>query len=115
MSLATAKQGCLVFQRPATLGGSTTQNHEAQFLMFHAENPHVYQNLVRMARQYQVRNRTTRIGIATLWEVLRWDYMINTEHKDYKLNNNHKAFYARMIMDCNPDLAGMFELRAQKA
>ena len=112
--MSEQKQGNFSFQYRG-LGDSNYRHHEAQFLLFHAENPHVYHNLVRMARMYRDSKRTTKFGIATLWEVLRWDYSFSTAHEGFKLNNNHKAFYARMIMDRNPDLAGMFELREQRA
>lgn len=88
--------------------------HYENFLDFHRKNPHVYRTLVMMAKNYRARHRATRLGIATLWENLRWDYLMSTEHADYKLNNNHKAYYARMIMDQEPDLDGLFDLRAQK-
>jgi hypothetical protein len=34
---------------------------------------------------------------------------------DFKLNNNYRAHYARLIMHQEPDLDGIFELRRSKA
>ncbi len=47
-----------------------------------------------------------------LYEVTRWEFWLATESDDeFKLNNNFTAYYARLIMEQEPDLAGMFELR----
>ena len=78
---------------------------------FHAENPHVYRALVRYARQAR-RRGVERIGIELLWNRMRWDWLIRTDHgDDYKLNQNFKAWYARRIMEREPDLAEIFEIR----
>lgn len=89
----------------------TTDRIELEFKQFHAEHPEVYVQLVKLARAWQA-NGSAKLGIATLFEVLRWNSHINT-NKDggYKLNNNYRALYARLIMQKEPDLAGLFELR----
>jgi len=86
-----------------------------KFHQFHRENPHVYQTLVAKCRQYRRHNPGAKIGIATLWENMRWDYMMSTEHQDFKLNNNYRSHYARLIMDCNHDLRDIFEIREMRA
>jgi hypothetical protein len=85
------------------------------FERFHRLNPHIYTRLVYMARTTKRAGRK-RCGIAMLFEVLRWDYLVGTVHAedDFKLNNNHKAFYARLIMQQEKDLAEVFETRQQK-
>ena len=83
-----------------------------KFIQFHNDNPHVYKTLVMMARAFRRRRPDQQIGIATLWESLRWDYLISIKtDDDFKLNNNYKAFYARLIMESNRDLDGIFEIR----
>lgn len=84
---------------------------DAEFRRFHADNPHVYRRLAEMARQARAAGRT-RIGIGMLFEALRWEHAISTTGDDFKLNNNHRSRYARLLMDSEPDLAGLFELRA---
>ena len=32
----------------------------------------------------------------------------------FKLNNNYTGYYARKLMELNPDLEGLFELRRMK-
>lgn len=85
-------------------------SHEPKFLEFHNTNPHVYEKLVGLARQAKSKGHN-RIGIRMLWEVLRWDTMINTKSTDFKLNDHFHSYYARMIMATNPDLVGIFEVR----
>lgn len=84
-----------------------------QFEAYHARNPHVYRAIVRMARDLR-RKGVTRWGIANLVEKLRFDYAVMTDGDEFRLNNNYRAFYARLIMQNEPDLAGFFELRTQR-
>lgn len=86
----------------------------AQFLEFHGANPDVYKSLVRMSHDLVCRGHK-RYGIGGLFEVLRWQSAMLTDSKDWKLNNNYRAFYARLIMASEPLLDGFFELREQKA
>ena len=83
---------------------------------FHAENPGVYMQLVGYARQAKQAGYS-RIGIELPWNRMRWDWMLRTsaDGTGFKLNQNYKAFYARLIMEQEPDLAGMFETRRLRA
>lgn len=84
---------------------------DAQFEEFHRNNPEVYEELVRLARQMKARGHK-RIGIKMLWEVLRWERaMKTTDQTEWKLNNNYTSRYARLIMEKEPDLKGFFVTR----
>jgi hypothetical protein len=83
---------------------------ERAFLDFHAEHPEVYDELVRLARELRARGYE-RFGIATIYEVARWRSMIRTGPGGFKLNNNYRAYYARLIMRRESDLAGIFDTR----
>lgn len=77
---------------------------------FHLANPHVYRLIVKMAREMRQRG-IQHYGIAAIFEVIR--YVGVTTHGDrYKLNNSHRAYYARLVMNLEPDLAGFFETRS---
>lgn len=89
-------------------------NLTEKFQQFHEENPHVYRTLVYLARQW-VNAGHTRLGIATLFERARWEFAMSTTDPDYKINNNYKPYYARLIMSQEPDLDGLFELRRAAA
>lgn len=94
--------------RPLTVG-DTAPTIAEQFAIFHDINPHVYDNLVRMARDLVARGHQ-RVGVGMLFEVLRWSSM-RTDSEAWKLNNNYRSHYARLIMATEDDLAGVFETR----
>lgn len=84
---------------------------ERAFVDFHEKNPHVYERLVKIARDLRARNQRRKLGIGMLYEVVRWMHYMETTDEEYKLNNNHRSRYARMIMRNEPDLADAFEVR----
>lgn len=86
------------------------------FLRFHRENPHVYERLRELALQVR-HSGETRWAIGNLVEVLRWETaLFQTDAADgYKINNNHCALYARMLMLNEPALRGFFEVRTRRA
>lgn len=87
-----------------------------RFQEFHAANPHVYSTLVFQCKAYRNMHPDRQLGIATLWENLRWDYLMSVDHGiDFKLNNNHKAHYSRMIMANEPSLADIFAVREMQS
>lgn len=83
-----------------------------QFEDFHDLNPWVYSDLVILTRDLVNRGHR-RVGIGMLFEVLRWQRMMSTQDNasGFKLNNNYRSRYARLIMDNEPDLRDVFETR----
>lgn len=92
---------------------STTLDLESRFWAFHEANPKVLAELKRLALRAIGRGHK-RIGIGALWEVMRWNLTIETNDPDFKLNNNYRSRYARLIMGAVPELEGAFELRELK-
>ncbi len=87
-----------------------------RFKRFHAANPHVYDALVNLARRFRERRGESKIGIGMLYEVLRWNYYMTTESEDdYKLSNDFRACYARLIMQKESDLKGIFQTKQSVA
>lgn len=86
------------------------------FTNFHNANPWVYTALVQLARDL-IRRGHRRIGIGMLFEVLRWQWSLGTADpaSDYKLNNNYRSRYARLIMTQEADLMDVFETRTLTA
>lgn len=85
--------------------------HRESFERYHEDNPKVYRLLVSLARGYKSAGRT-RFGIRRLWELLRWEMIVERDAADdFRLNNNHLAYYSRLIMEREPDLAGFFQTR----
>jgi len=83
-----------------------------RFAAFHAENPAVYDELVALARRAADRGHK-RMGIDMLFNVIRWNRMLATtdDGTGFKLNDHYRSHYSRLIMQQEPDLAGMFETR----
>lgn len=84
-----------------------------KFEEFHRLNPQVYTALESMTREMVNRGRR-KIGIKMLFEVLRWNYYMETDdpNSDFKINNNYAPHYSRLIIANNPQWENVFELRA---
>lgn len=95
-------------RRATTHGKSAHQ----RFVEFHALNPQVYVELVRLARQARAQGHSV-MGIAMLWEVARWHFFLkkNDPNSDFKFNDHYKPHYARLIMEREPDLSEVFNTR----
>ena len=88
---------------------------QERFEQFHAENPDVYHRLVDLAYQAKAHG-ARRIGISLLFERLRWEIGIETRSWDgFRLNNNLRSRYARLIEAEHPKLRGLFETRELRA
>lgn len=92
----------------------------ADFEKFHAENPEIYTILVGLAREWVAicREKSERtghhiepkIGIGALYEVARWELIKSSTDPNYKMSNNHRAFYSRLITAQEDDLRELFTL-----
>ena len=85
-----------------------------RFDVFHRKNPHVYDDLRALCLEVR-RSGVRHFGIRTIWERLRWKARFETTRpkSDYKLNDHYTRFYARLLMEQEPELAGMFETRVR--
>ena len=88
-----------------------------RFEAFHARHPEVYAGLLRLCREWRAAGRTAW-SIKGAFEVLRWRRHIaglKDEHETWRLNNNYTALYARKLIELNPELQGLFELRERRS
>jgi len=92
----------------APLSGSIRERFE----IYNKANPQVLETLERLAERMVARGRQ-RIGIKMLFEVLRWDYYMQTTdpNSEFKINNNYAPYYARLIIERHPDWCNLFQLR----
>lgn len=81
-----------------------------KFARFHEQNPQVYETLVALALRGK-RAGARRLGAKQLYEVCRYELMIQTNGKPYKLGNSFTAPYARLVMQTVPELRGIFATR----
>lgn len=103
-----------VIELPAIVAPPRTQGRRQslaeQFMDFHRANPHVYRAL-RILALNLVSTGRKRGSINQLFEVLRYEYALRTHGDEYKLNNNWRSRYARLLMENEPVLRGWFETR----
>ena len=83
---------------------------ETAFWRFHAHNPHVYGLFNKFAMDLVDRGYT-RLSANRIVERIRWETMIDTVDPRFKINNNHRPYYARMWMKKNPTMGISFETR----
>jgi predicted kinase len=99
---------------------------EERYQLFHAANPQVFAEMLRLARARLDRGEKY-ISVKALWEELRRSLIQIAQRKEaayegfdalkaaYKLNNSYTALYARELLDIEPRLAGVIETRKRKA
>jgi hypothetical protein len=86
---------------------------QEDFEQFHRRNPWVYGALRELTADLVQRGRR-RIGVGMLFEVLRWQVARGTfdAASDFKLNNNYRSRYARLL---DIEFPGVFEMRELKS
>jgi len=78
-----------------------------EWLAFHKANPRVYELICTYCDQVIARGHEN-YAIATIWERLRWHFHMETSDPDFKLPNNHRAYYARFWMKQHPQHPDFF-------
>ncbi len=94
----------------STIAEVHNQAHYRAWEKFHAEHVDVYHKLVDLSRECRQMGYK-KFGMRALWERMRWHFQVERGEEEFKLNNNFPPYYARFIMERNPDLAGFFETR----
>lgn len=87
---------------------------QERFESFHKLNPHVYNALRALALQMQGEG-VREYGIKGLFEILRWQFSLQTRGEPFRLSNDFTSRYARLLVEKNPELDGFFELRELRA
>lgn len=83
-----------------------------KFINFHLANPKVYNVIEKKAKEFRKLKPDGVIGIALIYNLMRWENAISTTGDVYKLRNDFMPFYARLIMNNNPkDLEGVFVIK----
>lgn len=87
---------------------------EQRFITFHLANRHVYGALEQLALRAH-KAGVQKLGIGALVETLRYSASLQTAGDAYKVNNNHRSLYARMLIRNHPELRGLIELRVRRS
>lgn len=85
-----------------------------RFRAFHEKNPHVYTRLEELVAE-AVAAGHRRIGVGALFERLRYAERTETNGDRYRLNNDYRADYCRLLVARHPEWADLFELRERRA
>ena len=85
---------------------------EAAAVAFHQEHPHVLEQIAEVCLRVRRAGRA-HWSINAAFEVVRYNATISKDGRTYKLNNNHRALFARWLMRDVPELAGFFSTREQ--
>jgi len=83
-----------------------------KFEVYHAEHPEVFAQFRLKAlniKHYGFK----KYSHVTIIEAIRWDVDIGGG-KPFKINNDFKSLYARLMIDKYPEFEGFFELRTMK-
>lgn len=83
---------------------------EQAFVEFDQANPHVYRLLCRFADQAIAAGRI-RIGSQLIFERIRWEVYFTTTDTEFKLNNNHVAYYSRKWLKEHPEYPKFLPIR----
>ncbi len=92
---------------------------DERFIAFHAANPRVYRLIVMFARQLRDRGYPYA-GIGHVVERVRWEIMLTeimltttdpSNPRGFKINNDYRSRYARLVMHQEPDLRDFFRTR----
>jgi hypothetical protein len=81
---------------------------ETEAMDYHRENPHIYRYVDQYAHE-AIHAGYHKFAIATIWERIRWEIRIKARDENFKLPNNHRAYYARLWLKNNPAYPKFFE------
>ena len=77
---------------------------------FDRRNPHVGELFIRYSEQ-AFKSGRSRFSSKAIFERLRWDLAFTTDDAEFKISNNHTAYYARKLMAFMPKFDGFFMMR----
>jgi hypothetical protein len=91
-----------------------TSKLEAAFWEEHAKRPHVYELFCRFTN-YAIERGRRNFSVSIIIERIRWETNIERGEDGFKINNNHRAYYARLWMRNHPEHEGFFRTRELRA
>ena len=77
---------------------------------FDIDNPKIWELFLRFARE-MARSGRNKYSVNMIFERIRWHTIVETKGKNFEINNDFRAYYARKIMAIHPEFRGFFTLR----
>ncbi|KOX53879.1 hypothetical protein ADL19_15015 [Streptomyces purpurogeneiscleroticus] len=84
---------------------------EKDFHIFHRDNPKVYELFKKFTKEV-IDAGFTHHSARDIMRRIVWETTIVTTDDQYKINNNHTPYYARLWMQQHPEYPGFFRTRA---
>jgi hypothetical protein len=84
-----------------------------KFEDYHTQNPQVYELFKKFCYQL-IERGFDHYSANAIFERIRWHVNVETTGDEFKMNNNYRAFYARMFMEEHPLYNDFFEIRQQR-
>jgi hypothetical protein len=86
---------------------------QREFNEFNAANPEVWQHFERFTME-AIQAGHRKISHWLIINRIRWEVMITTTGGDYKISNDHIAFYARLFVKVHPQYRFIFNLKRMR-
>lgn len=88
------------------------REHNSSFVKYHEDNPHVYEKFKEMTFK-TIERGFKNYSTNGIFEVMRW-HTGTSGNDEYKINNNYRAFYARLFAKDFPEFKDFFRTRKSK-
>lgn len=82
-----------------------------EFLLWLRENTHVVWQFLKYAQMLNQHGGRDYYSAYCIRERIRWDTLVTENGTDFKLSNNMTPFIARLVMEIDPNLKGMFRTK----
>lgn len=94
--------------------GTRRDQMREEWSRFHNAHPEVWALFQRFTFD-RINRGFAHYGVGAIMERVRWETAIGADldEEEFKINNNHRAFYARFFMGYYPEHAGFFRVREQ--
>lgn len=88
--------------------------YQEKFHEFDRQNPELFEAMLRTAQGLKADGRCI-FGMDLIINEIRWEGADTNRTDRFKINDSHRAFYARKLQMVNPSLCGLFAMRVSFA
>lgn len=82
-----------------------------EFIEWLRDNTHVVGQFLSYAQMLNRHGGRSYYSAYCIRERIRWDTLVTENGTDFKLSNNMTPFIARLVMEIDPNLKGMFRTK----
>lgn len=87
------------------------QSRRIEFIQWLRENTHVVGQFLTYAQMLNRHGGREYYSAYCIRERIRWDTLVTENGTEFKLSNNMTPFIARLVMEIDPSLKGMFRTK----